>query len=80
MTKRRAAAQDLIPILYDLKLMRPGCVLLQVVAGADRDAFMKYFGGSDRWLVSPTPGMKVYRATAKQWEALSRRNPKGGKA
>ncbi len=63
---------DLIPILFDMELMRPGCAILQVLSGADRAAFSKYFGGSHKWLTHTTPGMKLYRGTAEQWEKAAR--------
>lgn len=75
----RPGDPDLIPILFDMELMRPGCAILQVFAGADRTAFGKYFGGSDRWLTYTTPGMKVYRGTAEQWEKAARISDEGGR-
>ncbi len=68
----RQADSDLIPILFDMELMRPGCAILQVLANADRAAFNRFFGGSPGWLTSPTPGMKVYKGTAEQWEMASK--------
>lgn len=65
-----------IKILYDTDLRRPACVLLQAVAGGNRDAFMKYFGGSENWLVAPTPGMKLISGTPEEWEVVSRMKPK----
>ena len=75
----RPGEGDLIPILFDMELMRPGCAILQVLAGADRAAFGKYFGGSDRWLTYATPGMKVYRGTAEQWAMAARISDAAGR-
>lgn len=56
-----------ITLLYDTVLRRPGCVLLQAVAGGDGEAFREFFGGADNWLVSPTPDMKMITGTREQW-------------
>ncbi len=72
-------SEELIPILFDMELMRPGCAILQVLAGADRAAFSKYFGGSDKWLTNTTPGMKLYRGTLEQWEKAARISDAAGR-
>jgi hypothetical protein len=69
---RPAPDAERFPILFDMDLMRPGCAILQVLANADRVAFDRFFGGSPGWLTQMTPGMKVYRGTAEQWEMASR--------
>lgn len=56
-----------LPILYDTELRRPGCVLLQAVAGGDPEAFRRFFGGADDWLVTPTPGMRLMYGTEEEW-------------
>lgn len=45
-------------IAYDIKLMRPGCVLVQVGLNADREAAMAF--DTRDWLTTITPDMKVY--------------------
>lgn len=74
MTKLRQGGEEpgeLIPILFDMDLMRPACVILQALSNADRSAFMRHFGGSDKWLTSTTPAMKVWRATEEQWKQVA---------
>lgn len=62
-----------IVLLYDTKLNRPGCVILQAMAGCARNnEFLQlYF---DDWLTSPTPDMKLMRGTREQWIALATRS------
>jgi hypothetical protein len=58
-------------IVFDVKKMQPGCVLLQAAMGGDTALFNKYFGGrSDLWLVAPTPDMKRYQTTEEELEKL----------
>lgn len=57
---------DIIKLLFDVKLMRPACVLLQAVAGGDGSFLNQHFS-SERWLVSPTDGMKLMSETREQW-------------
>ncbi len=45
-------------IVYDLKLRRPGCVLLQAALGGS--AGMANNFPTEHWLLAPTPDMKVY--------------------
>jgi hypothetical protein len=59
-------------LIYDLKLRRPGCVLLQVFGGTvPRDLFFELFDGTD-WLLAPTPDLKAYRMTRSDLEQASR--------
>lgn len=48
-------------LLYDVTLMRPGCVLLQAMAGGNVDGLTLQSIGE--WLTAPTPDMKMYTAT-----------------
>jgi hypothetical protein len=48
-------------LLYDVTLMRPGCVLLQAMAGGTVDGLTLQCIGE--WLLAPTPDMKLYTAT-----------------
>lgn len=54
-------------IVIDVKLRRPACVLLQAVYGGDPEAFRRYFGGADNWLIDPTPDMRMIEGTDEQW-------------
>lgn len=45
-------------IAYDVKLMRPGCVLLQAAFRCDSQV-AHAFDPQD-WLLAPTPDLKVY--------------------
>lgn len=55
-------------ILYDTKLMRPGCVLLQAAAGNDPSIAHNF--PSDLWLVTTTPDLKNYPITDVQLDFL----------
>lgn len=45
-------------LVYDIKLMRPGCALLQAAMGGTVPATLF---PSECWLLAPTPDMKAYR-------------------
>jgi len=57
-------------LVYDLKLGRPGCVLLQAALGADYTHNFQLDFPSESWLVAPTPDMKVYNLTDEQYVIL----------
>ena len=59
-------------IVFSPKLMKPGCVLLQVAFGGDvpREEFFRLFP-SDTWLVFPVPDMAAYPVTEEQLLMLS---------
>ena len=59
-------------IVFDPKLKRPGCVLLQVALGGEvpSELFSRLFP-AETWLVYPTPGMGVFEASGEQLELLS---------
>lgn len=58
-------------VVFDRKLKRPACVLLQAVFGGTVPNFQRYFP-SETWLLAPTPNMRMYRVENKeQLEALS---------
>lgn len=65
------ASPKTVAILFDMKLRRPACVLLQAVSGADMNAFHRHFGGADNWITHPTPGMKLIVGTEKQWKRVA---------
>lgn len=56
-------------IVYDAKLKRPGCVLLQALGGTVSSEVMHRFP-TNSWLLAPTPDMKVYEVNEKQLEIL----------
>lgn len=45
-------------IAYDIKQMRPGCVLVAAGMGADIEPCHAF--DVEDWLLAPTPDMKVY--------------------
>ena len=55
-------------IAFDIKRMRPGCVLLAAALGADPEAAHPF--NSKHWLLEPTPDMKVYNITSEQLKEL----------
>lgn len=69
-----------LTVAYDIKLKRPGCVLVQPVLGATITNWelmshfdwelMSHFDTST-WLLTPTPDMHVYRTTKAQLERLA---------
>ena len=62
-------------IAYDIKLMRPGCAILQGVLGGSPE--VKCLFPVETWLEAPTPDMHVYEVNEVQLEQLIRRS-KGG--
>lgn len=58
-------------LIFDVDLMRPGCVLLQAAGGGDRDLLMALFP-SETWLDAPTDGMGRYVGTDEEWEQIAR--------
>jgi len=55
-------------VLYDTKLMRPGCVILCAGYGAD-SAPAHHFDTQD-WLLAPTDNLAVYDTTKEQLKQL----------
>jgi hypothetical protein len=50
----------MMPVLvYDMKLKRPGCVLLQAVLGGSAGVANQF--PATHWLLAPTPDMKTYK-------------------
>lgn len=56
-------------LLYDTDLGKPGCVLLQAIAG-DPGALRQFFPAGE-WLTAPTPGMVRLTGTAAQWRRVA---------
>lgn len=59
-------------ILYDMKLRRPGCVLLQRCFGATVSDFDLQQMDPMQWLTALTPDLKVYEIDGVNLEALKR--------
>lgn len=55
-------------ILFDIKEMKPGCVLLQAVAGCDSAIANRF--RSEHWLLAPTDDLKVYTVTDSELDQL----------
>lgn len=59
-------------IAYDIKLMRPGCAIIQSALGGSPE--IKNLFPVETWLEAPTEDMKVYEVSEKQLEELIRRS------
>ena len=58
-----------IVLVFDKKLKRPACVLLQAVYGCGHNnGFLQMTFDSNTWLVAPTPDMVRVRGTREQWK------------
>jgi hypothetical protein len=59
-------------LVYDVDLLRPGCVLLQVALGGTvpNEIFLALFP-PETWLVGRTPGMKTYPTTPEQLDIVA---------
>lgn len=65
-------------IAYDITQMRPGCVLIQAHMGCDSAVSHEF--PTESWLLSPTPEMKVYPLTSREWlEILVKMTKEQGK-
>lgn len=58
-------ASDIL-LLFDAKVMQPGCVILAAAAGTDREVVARF----NNWLTAPTPDMRIYRTTPEQLDRL----------
>ena len=54
-------------LLYDTRLRRPACVLLQALARCEAYRLEKIFP-VETWLDAPTPDMRVVNGTREEWE------------
>ena len=59
---------DAVKIAFDIKLMKPACVL--VAAGLGADFRLAHRFDTNDWLLSPTPDMSVYEITEEQLRQL----------
>ena len=54
-----------MPVLvYDLKLKRPGCALLQAAMGGSPGVASSF--PSEHWLISLTPDLKAYKISTEE--------------
>jgi hypothetical protein len=56
--------------VYDVRLRRPACALLQSLMGGTVSNEDLMFLGD--WLVNPTPGMQLYRVSREELDALKK--------
>lgn len=67
---------DKIRFVYDTDLRRPGCPLLQAAMGGTTGRqYSQIFFEPDKWLLAPTPGMKLLEATYEQWQMVASLKP-----
>lgn len=52
------------PVLFDMKLKKIGCVLLQAAVGGD--TWLPSMIDNQHWLLSPTPDLRLYSMTREQ--------------
>jgi len=55
-------------VAYDIKLMKPACVLVAAGLGGDPAAAREF--PTRLWLLAPTPDMRVYETTPEQLQML----------
>jgi len=51
-------------LLFDMTLMRPGCINLCAAFGGDREATLAFM--AETWLTAPTPDMQLYEISKAQ--------------
>ena len=57
----------LIKLAVDMNTQRPGCVLIQAVAGGDSHFVSEMFD-TEFWVLAPSDNMAVIAGTREQWE------------
>lgn len=55
-------------LCFDIKLMRPGCVLLAAAMGGDPELAKQF--PSEKWILSPTPDLKVYEISSEEFKKV----------
>lgn len=69
-----APIDDGIDLVFDVKLRRPACVLLQAAFGCGHNnGFLQSTFEAREWLDQPTQDMRRIRGTREQWQQLARR-------
>jgi hypothetical protein len=56
--------------VFDTKLKRPACVLLQAALGGDIES--AHFFDSNVWLTAPTKDMRLFRTTREELRAVAK--------
>jgi hypothetical protein len=59
-----------ITLIFDVKLKRPGCALIQALGGCPSHPLYDFWDTKD-WLLSPTPDMRRVTGTVEEWRAIS---------
>jgi hypothetical protein len=63
-----------IELVFDTKLKRPACVLLQAAYGCGHNnPFMETTFDASKWLTFPTENMAKISGTREQWEKLAKK-------
>ncbi len=64
---------DEIVLVFDTKLRRPACVLIQALYGCgENNGFLQMTFDTKTWLVAPTPDMIRIKGTKEQWEKMAK--------
>lgn len=64
---------DKISLVVDVKLRRPGCVIIQACYGCgDERQLVSQLFDPHTWLTAPTDDMYLISGTRDQWEAFAR--------
>lgn len=68
---------DEIVLVFDTKLRRPACVLLQALYGCGHNnGFLQMTFDAQDWLTSPTEDMVRISGSREQWEQLAKSKTK----
>jgi hypothetical protein len=60
-----------VKIAFDVKLMRPGCVIIQAAFGGDRLLAQRF--DPSTWLLAPSENLRLYEITPEQLDVLVER-------
>lgn len=55
-------------LCFDIKLRRPGCVLIAAAMGAESRLASQF--KTETWLLAPTPDLKVYEVTPEEFAKI----------
>ena len=64
---------DEITLLFDIEQKRPGCAILQALAGCSSQDLWDVGFDSKDWILSPTPSMRKITGTKEEWGEMARR-------